>query len=449
MLAGDVMTELVGGVLTITGDDSANDVSLVRGPGFGEYEIQGDDTNIMGKVLIDDPFMQIIVDLQGGSDTFTIEGPGPKDQILIPSDIEIRNSDGHNINNLLNAQINGDVLVTKIAGASESHLNVVGTTIIGDTTLDAGAFNGDSKTSITGDSILQGDLDITNNNGEDIFVLFTAEIDGDVTISNGDGDTRSIFGVTEDPIVFGDIFITNGEGTDVAIFNDTHVWGDTNIVNGPGNTSTTVEASNFGLGAPIGDAGDFEIDNGKGFDKMLWTESNTRDDLDINNHGNGDTDDPPTMDKFGSETDIMDARIGDDLHLVGDNGFDAVTLNKVEGADGIESLFNLYDGGSIVTLTDSNIAERFTLTTGNGRDHLVFDNTTIGGDVDVMLGKGIDTVEVLRGSRLLGSTSLNGGDAMDEDDVDFFVRQLGPGPEAVEIAFLDFENFEVDEFILL
>ena len=288
MLAGDVMTELVGGVLTITGDDSGNIVSLVQGPGFGEYEIQGDNTNIMGKVLINDPFMQIIVDLQGGSDTFSILGPSPTDQILIPSDLEILNSDGFNTNNFTNVQINGDVMVTKVAGASESHLNVVGTTIIGDTTLDADTFNGDSKTSITGNSILQGDLDITNNDGEDIFVLFTADIDGDVTISNGDGDTRSIFGVTEDPIVFGDIFITNGEGTDVTIFNDTHVWGDTNIVNGPGNTSTTVEVSNFGLGAPVGDGGDFEIDNGKGFDKMLWTGSNTRDDLNINNHGNDD-----------------------------------------------------------------------------------------------------------------------------------------------------------------
>jgi len=446
MLAGDVMTTLVGGVLTITGDDSANDVSLVRGPGFGEYLIEGNDTNIMGKVLINDPFMQIIVDLQGGSDTFTIEGPSQTDQILIPSDIQINNSDGMNTNNIINAQVNGNIDVDKIAGASESNFNVVGSTIIGSVHLDnagGGPFNGDSKTTITGDSVLQNDLTIINNDGEDIFVIVSSEVDGDIDISNGNGDTRSIFGVTEDPIVYGDIDITNMVGTDTLIMNDTHVWGNVNVNNGEGNTSTTVEVSNFGIGAPSGNTGDFEIDNGKGFDKFLWTDSDTRDDLEINNHGNGDGHDPPVMDKFGSETDIMDSRIGNDLEIESDNGFDSINLNNVEIVDDFNSTFELHDGGSLVMLVDSTVQEGFTLETGEGRDHIIFDNTTVGGDVVIDLFGGVDTVEVLRGSRLLGATDLDGG-----DDIDMFIRQLGPPSEAVDIAFLEFENLEVDSFIL-
>ena len=446
MLAGDVMSTLVAGVLTIEGDNSANDVELVRGPGFGEYELVGNNTGITGRVLINDPFSLIVVDLKGGSDTFTINGPSQTDQILIPSDVRIVNSDGMNTNNILNAQVNGNIDVEKIAGASESNFNVVGSTVIGTTTLDnagGGPFNGDSKTTITGDSILQNDLTITNSDGEDIFVMFASEVDGGISISNGDGDTRTVFGVTEDPIVYGNVTVTNGAGTDVFIMNDTQVWGDVSVINGEGNTSTTVEASDIGIGAPSGSSGDFEIDNGKGFDKFLWTGSNTRDDLDINNHGNGDTVAPPTMDKFGSETDIVDARIGNDLNLVSDNGFDAVHLDNVEVTDDVATDFHLFDGGSVVMLVNSTIQEDFHLETGEGRDHVVLDNTTIGGDCNMDLFGGIDAVDILRGSRLLGATDLDGG-----DNIDMFTRQLGPAEEAVEIAFLDFENLEVDLFIL-
>ena len=48
---------------------------------------------------------------------------------------------------------------------------------------------------------------------------------------------------------------------------------------------------------------------------------------------------------------------------------------------------------------------------------------------------GIDAVDILRGSRLLGATDLDGG-----DNIDMFTRQLGPAEEAVEIAFPGFRE---------
>jgi hypothetical protein len=443
LLAGVVNVVYAFPVITITGDASGNTVEITAGTNVGEYRITGIDTTINGPAVVVDPFNEINVTLNGGSDTFTIRGPDVSQKIVIPGNVIIHNGDGNDVNQIIDTRINGILHVDKIAGTSESTLEIIGSTVVGDTEWNANTFDGDSKTMITGDSDLQGNVTIDNYDGEDIFVIFASEIGGYLDIENRSGDTRTVFGIQEDPIVFGDVSIVNGNGNDKLIVHDTSVWGKFEVENNDGHTSTTVEQSEFGLGAPVGSAGDFEIDNGAGIDEFLWTDATVRDDLEINNHGNADGDPPPIADVYGSSTVITGAVIGNDLEIESDNGFDVITLIDTTVVDDFDSTFLLHDGGSEVTLIDSVIQENLFLDTGSGNDIVRFDNSTVAGDVDIELFDGQDVVEIVNGSRLLGSTRLVGGAGIDK-----FVRQLGPPADAVEIAFLAFEDLELDEFIL-
>lgn len=434
LLAGDVTVTLAGTTLTIVGDASANEVEITPGASVGEYHITGlNNTIINGPGTIVDPFDLISVDLAGGSDTFTIRGLSPTSKLIIPGDIEIANADGNNTNKLINVQLNDDLTVTKVSGASESNLEITGTLIIGDTVLDTAGFHGDSKTVITGDSRLQGNLTIDNYDGEDHFVTYASIIDGDVSIENRDGDTRTVFGISEDPIVFGSLTIINGAGNDKVFIHDTEVWEDVDIDNNDGHTLVSVQNSKFGLGAPVGGAGDFDLDNLVGIDEFSWVDSTVRDDLEVDHGAGGDA--------FGSRNTIDGAIIGLTFNFDGDGGFDVLNMTDSRVVDLTD--IDMLGGGTSFTFINVVFADVFDFDGNAGNDELYFERTTVQGDVIIDTDGGQDTVELVLGTQFLGSTTLEGGAG-----IDTLIRQVAPGADAVVIAFLFLETFELDQFIV-
>lgn len=433
MLAGNVTVTLAATTLTLVGDASANEIEITAGANPGEYVITGlNNTQINGPSLINDPFDNLVVQLAGGSDIFTVRGISATNRLNVAGDINIDNADGNNTNKLINVQLNDDLTVTKVAGASESNLELNATTIVGDTILSAGGFNGDSKTVITADSRIQGNLTVTNNVGEDHFILHLSTVDGNVTINNGNGDTRTVIGQFEvDPIIFGNLTINNGLGNHKVIIHDTDVWGDVDIVNGDGNQLVSVQNSDFGLGAPVGATGDFEVDNGIGFDVLEMTNATVRDDLDVDN-GAGE--------QFGSTTTLTNVTVGRDLDFDGDGGIDILTMTGgrvVGNAD-----FDLFAGSSKLSFINVVFQDVLDIDGNAGNDELYFERTTVEGDATIDLDGGQDTVELVKGTKLLGSTNLEGGAG-----IDTLERQVAPGADAVIIAFLANETFELDVFI--
>ena len=172
------------GQLTLEGDASNNAIEIRQTGQVGEYAISGVSGTLlqlnmagvtMPSVQINGIINDIAVDLMGGNDTFSfLSVGGGTTQSSVPANLLITNSGGSNLNILDRVLINGDLEVTKDAGASSfSELRILNSRIIGDTIVDnVGDGNGDSMTVID-TSHLQGGgtgedaLVITNGFGQD------------------------------------------------------------------------------------------------------------------------------------------------------------------------------------------------------------------------------------------------------------------------------------------
>jgi hypothetical protein len=437
MLAGDVNVTFAGNVLTLTGDIDPNEVELLPGANPGEVRIEGIDTTINGPTSIVDPIASIVVDLQGGSDTFRIRGDATGNLMLITGTVEIRNSDGLNENEIIRAQLNSTLTVLKNTGNSESNLEIDGSTIVDVVTVNNNnGGQGASKTVIKNGSHLQDDLNITNGNGQDILIVYDSIIDGNANISNGAGDTRTVFGLQEDPVIRGNLNLICGPGNDRLIVYDTDIWGTATVNFGDGHTDTNVELANIGLGAPLGWGDTFDIDSGAGHDAFSAKQMTVRDNLDIR------TTQAPVPGTYGSSVDIDQSVIGNKFEYAGDNGYDDIDIDETRVNDDL--ILSLLNGSSVVTFEDNcEVGDDLRITTGAGADRVRLEETIVRGDADIRLGGGIDLLEILAASRLLGTSSLDGG-AQD----DKLVREIAPPNRAIEIAYLVLETFEEDEFIV-
>ncbi|NLY02131.1 MAG: hypothetical protein GXY83_39105 [Rhodopirellula sp.] len=453
MLAGtvNVVYTAATDLLEITGDIDPNEVVLRAGQNLGDYTIEGVDTTINGPTSIEDPVTRIVVNLGGGSDSFRIESSNPNNKVVVTAEVEIQNEDGANVNKLINARINDDLTVRKITGSSESTLEIIGTTIVGVTTVnnfDGG--QGASKTKITSSgsgesavqSHLQDDLIITNGAGQDILNIYQSRIDGDVTVDNGDGDTRTVLGQTlQDPVIYGNFELTNGDGNDENILHDTHVWGHVLIENELGQAHTEIEDSSVGLGAPVGNDGDLTVNSDSGYDEVRLVNTTVRDDFIINNDING-----VAASEYGSNVEIMgNSRIGNDFRFTGDNGWDHVKFQESRVVD--DAFLYLNNGGSSVEFVGTAerfavVGERLTIEAEDGSDEIRLERTTVEGDTEIDLGDGVDLLEIVRASMLLGSSSFTSG-----DKIDVFRQQILPPAEAVDIVFIDFDDFNVHEYL--
>lgn len=445
-LDGTVDVTLTGTTLTIEGDIDANDVLIRKGPNPNEIIIEGKDrdgnitTFINGPSLIDDPVDNIQVNLEGGSDDFRIEGNSPQDRFVVAGPLQIQNEDGNNVNRLKYVVLASTLEIDKVTGDSESTLEIIGTDIVGEADIDNNnGGEGPTKTLVIEGSTFQDDVRIHNGDGKDILVVDSSNFDGDLDIDNGDGDTRTVFGMSEDPIIFGDLTIVNGNGNDSFVLHDTTVWGEVDIDNNDGHSDAVVSDAKVGTGLPAATGATvFAIDSAVGTDSLLMTNTEINDSVTLDYAQNNN-------DTFGSMTDIMGTTIRGAFYLDSDDGFDQLNIGSETDpvTIGREFQVNLFDGSSFVTLSDLTVGLMFYLNTDAGKDDITIERTILNADVVIDTGDGVDTLRILDASRLLGQTTLTSG-----NQIDTFVRQVGPGPQAVDIVFLLFEDFELDQFVL-
>jgi len=102
MMAGNVTAAVVAGNLTITGDDTANIVTLREIGSSGKWEISGYKTSINGSApsVVTAPVTgNITIDLNGGADNLTVRSGN------VPGHLYITMGDGNDTATLANLQI--------------------------------------------------------------------------------------------------------------------------------------------------------------------------------------------------------------------------------------------------------------------------------------------------------------------------------------------------------
>ena len=116
-----------------------------------------------------------------------------------------------------------------------------------------------------------------------------------------------------------------------------------------------------------------------------------------------------------------------------------MTDSRVVGLTDID----MVAGGTDFAFINVVFADIFDFDGNAGNDELYFERTTVQGDVLIDTDGGQDTVELVKGTQFLGSTTLEGGAG-----IDTLKRQVAPAADAVIIAFLFTETFELDVFIV-
>ncbi len=268
--------------------------------------------------------------------------------------------------------------------------------------------------------------------GKSTLDVIESTIVGNVTVNNalaGSGD--SLTRIQSRSHLQGNLTVTNLNGNDKIILHDTDVYGVVDIDNGDGHTNIDVERTDVGLGVALGGGTSFEVDNDSGTDVFRMVRSTVKDDLNIDNSDNA-------ADAYGSTTTITDSRIGDALFFDGDNGLDNVTLTNTVVVDLTD--LDLFAGSNNVVLSGGRSGGNLVIGSGAGVDKVRLTNHTVEGDTDIDLGAGVDLLEILAASQLLGQSSLAGGGG-----IDTLWRQLTPTSQRVNIAFLAYEDFEIEK----
>jgi hypothetical protein len=436
MLSGVVDIQIGAGDLELVGDGSNNQVELRQTNNPGEYFISSPDNTLftingagatLPSATVNGIFDDIVVDLEDGNDSFSFLAVAPGVQSTTPSDLIIENSDGSNVNVISDVLVNGDLIVDKGAGSSGySELQIIDSTIIGDTTVDnVGVGTGDTKTLID-NSHLQGGgagawaLRLFNPNGEDLFDALgnsqfgTGSFVGfqpTVLINNADGGSRTTFtganqiagpGTTT---IYGQVEIFNVDnlpGTlDIVTFNSVNVLGAVLVDNDDGDTQTVVINSTLGsefVPPVLGTGGSFRVVNDAGFDMFEMTDSLVPWGLEIDNDQAA-----AGTSLWGSDTQIDDSTIvthppgsvlpdpADAFRFFGDGGADVINL--LETTLGGRFHATLYNGNNSVSMLDSLMAG-INLTGGVGNDTISIDNTRIIDFIDIFLDSGADTLSI-------------------------------------------------------
>lgn len=378
----------------------------------------------------------ITVELNGGGDVFEFQGPSS-----VPTNLQITNDGGGDENIIEGVTINGDLVVQKAFGDDGfSGLKIIDTTVIGDTLVDnnVGGGDGGSNTFIE-DSVFQAGsgttaLTIINGEGADILQIQGNSTFGSgvfppgfvaLTVVNGSGGSRTT--LTGTSVVYGDMEIFNGPNImateDIVTFNNAEVLGAVTVRNDGGNSSTSVQQSS--LGTDMINGGPLLVLNNEGVDAFFMEESEIPWGLGIHNDfaGGGTS-------LWGSSTDIRNSFIGthptmpmlpmppalpgDAMLIYGDDAADVVTLlGTVVGG---EFRMFLEDGNNEVTIRQSDMASLH-VDTGAGNDMVTLEDALIPVALEIRLYAGADQLEV-RGNSVLpdllyGTIVIDGGIGID------------------------------------
>ncbi|MEZ6087902.1 MAG: hypothetical protein R3C05_07745 [Pirellulaceae bacterium] len=471
LLAGVVNIEIdpvvAAGTINLVGDSSNNSVIIRQTVNPNEYVITrpvGDSTlfQLNGAGVTQPSFTvnaingDIEVNLGDGNDRFEFLGVSAgSTRSHAHQDLIINNEDGSNVNVIQDVIIHGDLSVMKDAASSGySELSIISSQVNGYTTIDNVGTGGDTKTFISNVNLQGGAaasvLSILNGNGADLI-----DIQGNtqigtggfigaqpiVSIDNGDGGSRTTFtgasnvagsGTTT---IYGDVNINNGDNIfgimDVVTFNQVNVLGEVDVDNNDGMSQVLVDGSDIGSHRAAGLGGKLEVQNGIGIDRFEMNDSNAQYGVEIDN-GTG---------VWGSDTSISGGSIGTHasvagtaLEIINDNGNDVVNISGTTFGAGVD-LDSMGNGMNAITISDDASMPMLVIRGGNEDDDVTINNSTITDDVDIQLGLGQDSLIIIDvdpstqwPSALLGSIVLDGGDGVDESNLN-----------ALALGALDFE----------
>lgn len=441
------------GDLALVGDADNNSVKITSGANVGEYIITGVDNTLlqvnssgltMHQVTVNGIVGNMRVDLDMGTNQFDFEGPA-SGRSAVPGDLSILDHPGDNTAIIHDTTINGNLSISKTAGASGfQNLQLARVTVIGDTIVDnqTGGGSGGSSTLIDTCQLQGGggtSLSLTNGYGYDTLTVTSSEFGSGffpgaiVTIDNGDGASLVQFKGTASAQtrIDGGLNIANGSNLpltfDEVDFIYTEVMGAVNVTDAAGDTQTNVQYSR--LGTSLTTSSPVTILNNVGKDQfnMIGTSqapSEAQWGLLINNDSSA-----AGASNWGSDVTITDnCKIGtfplgpavplapDGLIIRGDRGIDKVTIGGTSTQIGGFLHMDLFAGNNKVSLTTTSMAG-LELVTGAGNDDVSVVGCTIPVLVSVDLGAGADRMKIKKTSvlpdLLYGALTINGGTGVD------------------------------------
>jgi hypothetical protein len=470
VLAGVVDVDTTtDGDLSLVGDVSNNHIEVHGTAVPGQFVITGKSGTLLRldsglqtfpSLTINGITDDIFADLDHGQDTFELGTD--TDETVVGRDVSITNEDD-DTNIVKNVDIGGS-LSTSRTDIAYSELQIIDTIIRGD--VDAANGDGDTKTMIT-NSEIEGTLTISNGDGDDVNIVEGTSIGaayfvrpGDstpptipvVSISNGDGGSLTSFTTQNDPdstgalppgtlnrpTVFGGIDISNGDTIPTGLEVPPPVAGGAT----PDMLLTAVDIAVFNSVEVLGH---LDIDNFDGHTETVIVDS-----------------------KIGTDTKPMDMSMpsdggyGEAVKIDDGDGYDVFLMDNSAAPYGLRidttgaAGTTMQSWGSQTDIRDSEIGTRESPMLGAGAALLFFGDdgddvfniadttsagTEIGGLMDLMLYDGDDSVQIvgLPGTVQIDSLVISGSSGDDsvliqDTTVDSMVMiELHDGVDTLEI----------------
>lgn len=331
--AGIVTAKIVGTSLTLTGDNSSNEVTVtvnddgifVEGQNgtkvkFGTAAATADEVKVSSSTTVTG---NVTVDLKGGNDIITlVDNSG--DGLTVNGNVTVNLGDGNDIAALDASGNDGTLTISKTltinggAGKDCIALTSIGAGDAPDRDAIAALFDGTGDNPNIASKIQVGAVLITGGNvaGNDLIVLAGVDVDGNLTIQSGTEsnviDDDNIFAASVS--VGGNLSVTTGNSVDVVSVVDLVVDGNTSINTGNGWDFVLVNFAEFG--------GTVNVNLGKGDDSLIVGE----------------------IDADPAKVTVSGGASGDNNNrLTSGTDLDGVKLTRVNVVDSIDDLVRSYD----------------------------------------------------------------------------------------------------------
>ncbi len=382
LLSGNVLVDVVGGDLVVTGDALDNEITVEQ-TGAEQYTVTGVDTTTVngGAAFVANGVRDDFeFDMGAGDDFVDVIG-----NTLVPDDIRADMGDGDNQFRIQDFTSVGDDLEVN-AGDGDDEVQTWNDAVVGDD-VDVRIGNGENKVQIWNRSDIGGNVDIQTGSGaDDIMIWNDTQIDGKVKIDTGAGaDTVDI---RNEAHFARNLDIRTGGSDDIVLFLGTSGTGVT--LDGKAKISTddktagndTVEIRDAVFGR------DLKIDtaSGGGIDTVRIDDTTVGRKVDIRTKGKQPDDDTIEIGLFA-----------DGLGLTTDH----LKISTGGGDDDI-------------TLANSTVNKRADIRTETGMDVVdIFDSDFLS-NLKVKMGDGDDTLATDTGGNFVAKrTDFDGGDGND------------------------------------
>jgi hypothetical protein len=250
-LAGDIVVQVSGGTLKVTGTDADNDISIVQ-TGPGAFDITGNDGEqfivnkaapVAGPVSVNGVTKDIKIDLKKGDDDVTVQGTGIGD--VLARNVDVKTRQGQDFVSITDGQVTGKVSVDSGGGdlpTDDDTVNIFAVSIAktllvktgkgldfvqvqsGNVTGNATLNSGSEADVVTSDAQQFGKNLIINTGkatgGSDQVNIFGGvAIAGKLLITTGDGDDN----ISIDDVTAASAVIKTGTGADTIDFDNATV----------------------------------------------------------------------------------------------------------------------------------------------------------------------------------------------------------------------------------